>query len=325
MKIISYLLISLLLIGCGGSKQPEPLSYPSWYLNPPQNDGSFLYGIGEGHDINSAKSSALNAIAGSLSITVSSEFKKSESSSSFNGSENAYHSALNTLKAEVKEIEFSDYRIVQNQLISDKAIVLVEVSRVKLFNDQKAKLDRFSKELQAEQKNIERLSALQQAYLYEQSISKAQKLVSLALLSKSINSGFDTSAYMEQAAQIKQSKTDALGNAKVSIIAEQDARVFVDALKEGLNEAGIKTVSSNANTYIHLKNRFQTDEIYGFNIAKATLSLSTKDANQKNIATKTLNISGKSRYDHEKAKLNASQVLGAKIKKEGIYAVLGIQ
>lgn len=325
MKIVLFLLLSLFFIGCGGVKQPEAISYPSWYLNPPQNDGGSLYGVGEGGDISSAKISALNAIAGSLSLTVSSEFKKSESSSSFNGRENAYHSAISTLKAEVKEIEFSDYTIVQNQVLSGKIILLVEVSRARLFNDQKAKLEQFSKELRAEHANILRKSPLQQAFGYEQSMNKTQKLTALALLAKSINSNFDTAPYVNQTAQIKQYQADALSSAKVSVTADPEARVFVDALKEGLNEAGIQTVSSGANTHIHLKNSFLTDTIYGFTIVKATLLLSTKDARQKNIATRTINLNGKSRYDAEKAKLSAAQSLSLKIRQEGIYALVGIQ
>jgi len=324
MKYIISIFITLFIIGCGGSRQPEPVSYPSWFLNPPANDGSFLYGTGEGRDIDSAKASALNSVAASLSITVSSQFKKNESSQSFNGNENAYHSALNTVKAEVKAIEFSDYKIIQNQVTGSKVLVLVEVSRFKLFSTQKEKLERFSQELKTEQNNINRQSPLKKAYLYTQSREKTQRLTSLALLTKSINSDFDTAPYFEQAADIKQAQSDVTDDAKVSVTAEPEAEVFVAVLKEGLSKAGIKTVSRGANTSIRLKNSFQTDEIYGFKIAKATLSISTQDSSRKNIATKTINLSGKSRYDYEKAKASAAQGLGKKIEAEGIYTVLGI-
>jgi len=324
MKTIISILIALLLIGCTGSKQPEPVSYPSWFLNPPANDGSFLYGTGEGNTIDSAKASALNSIAASLSTTVSSEFKKKESSQSFNGNENAYHSALNTVKAEVKAIEFSDYRIIQNQVTGSKALVLVEVSRFKLFNNQKEKLERLSQELTTKQSNIERQSPLKKAYLYNQNMEQTQRLTSLALLTKSINSDFDTVPYFKQAADIKQTQDNAIDDAKVSITAEPEAEVFVAVLTEGLNKAGIKTVYKGANTRIHLKNNFQTDEIYGFKIAKATLTVSTQDNSRKNIATKTITLSGKSRYDYDKAKSSAAQGLSNKIKEEGIYTVLGI-
>jgi LPP20 lipoprotein len=324
MKIIISVLIVLFLIGCGGSRQPEPVSYPSWFLNPPANDGSYLYGPGEGNTIDSAKASALNAIAASLSITVSSEFKKNESSQSFNGNENAYHSALNTVKAEVKAIEFNDYRIIQNEVRGSKTLVLVEVSRFKLFTTQKEKLERFSKELKTEQKNIDRQSPLKKVYLYNQNIAQTQRLTSLALLTKSINSGFDTAPYFQQTADIKQAQSDAIDDAQVSITAEPDAEVFVATLKEGLNKVGIKTVHKGANTRIHLKNSFQTDEIYGFKIAKATLTVSTQDNSRKNIATKMISLSGKSRYDYDKAQASAAQSLSKKIETEGIYSVLGI-
>ncbi len=324
MKFIISVCIVLSVIGCTGGSQPQPVTYPSWFLNPPANDGSFLYGTGEGKDIDSAKASALNSVAASLSITVSSEFQKNESSQSFNGNENAYHSALSTVKAEVKAIEFSDYRIIQNQVIGSKALVLVEVSRFKLFTSQKEKLERFSQDLKIEQDNIDRQSPLKKAYLYEQSRDKTQRLTSLALLTKSINSGFDTGPYFQQAADIRKSQSDVTDDAKVSITAEPEAELFVTLLKEGLNKAGIKTVTQGANTSIRLKNSFQTDEIYGFKIAKATLSIFTQDSSRKNIATQTINLSGKSRYDYEKAKASAAQALRKKIETEGIYTVLGI-
>jgi hypothetical protein len=324
MKYILTIFMTLFMIGCGGSRQPEPVSYPSWFLNPPANDGSFLYGTGEGKDIDSAKASALNSVAASLSITVSSEFKKNESSQSFNGNENAYHSALNTVKAEVKAIEFSDYKIIQNQVVGSKTLVLVEVSRFKLFTTQQEKLERFSQELQTEQNNINRQSPLKKAYLYQQNKDKTQRLTSLALLTKSINSDFNTAPYFLQAANIKQTQSDVIDDAKVSITAEPEAEIFIVVLKEGLNKAGIKTVTRGANTTIRLSNNFQTDEIYGFKIAKASLSISTQDSSHKNIATKTISLSGKSRYDYEKAKTSAAQALGKKIETEGIYTVLGI-
>lgn len=322
-RYITFVLIALFFIGCGGNT-PQPISYPSWYLNPPQNNGSSLYGVGQGRDIGTAKASALSAISASLSITVSSEFKKDESSSSYNGNENTYSSAINRVKAEVKAIEFNEYQVIQNQMLSNTVLVLVEVSRNKLFNVQKEKLDRFSGELAIEQKNISQYSPLKQAYLYTQSMPKAQKLKSLTLLAKTIHSGFDTTAYLAQATKIKQNREDALNRTKVSITADSNARVFIDALKEGLNKAGIKTVSSHANASIHLKNHFQTDEIYGFKIAKSTLSLSTQDARKKTIATRTLLLNGKSRYDYNKAKLNAAHLLSQKIKKEGIFSLIGI-
>ncbi|MFC2073661.1 LPP20 family lipoprotein [Campylobacterota bacterium] len=324
MKYFSSI-IALLFIGCVGSEEPQAISYPSWYLNPPQNDGSSLYGVGDGRDINTAKTSALNSIAASLSITVSSEFKKSESTQSFNGNESAYHSALNTIKAQVKEIEFSDYQVIQNQATSTKALVLVEVSRAKLFQKQKEKLERFSTELAAEQKNIARQSSLQKAFMYSNQVQKAQKLNSLALLTKTINANFNVEPFLQQVAKTKQVHNDSINNTRVYVSADKEAKVFIDVLKEGLNKAGLKVVRNNENASIHIKNSFQTDEIYGFKIAKASISFSSKDAKNKTIATRSIKLSGKSRYDYDKAKANAAQVLGQQIEQEGIYTLLGIK
>jgi len=323
MRYVLALFISLTFLACGGSSKPKPMAYPSWYLNPPQNSGSFLYGVGEGSDINSAKASALSSVSASLSITVSSELKKSESSSSFNGNESSYKSVVNRVKAQVKEMEFNEYQVVKNQVLGEQFLVLVEVSRHKLFNEQKTKLDAFSNALKQEQKNIKKQVPIKQALLLDKSLQKTEKLTSLALLSKSIDATFDTAPYTQQASMLEASKQDAFNKIKISITASNEAEVFTDALKEGLNKAGIQVVTRGANTRVQLKNTFLTDEIYGYKIAKAKLSIATLSSD-KTVASNTLALSGKSRYDYKKAKLNAANLLRAKIKKDGIFSVLGI-
>jgi len=322
-NIVLILITALLFIGCGGS-QPEVVKYPSWYLNPPRNSDSSLYGIGEGRDLATAKASALSSVSASLSVTVSSELKQSQSSQTRNGQESTYRSAISSLKAEVKEMEFSEYKIINNQQISSKFIILVEVSRQHLFNDQRNKLQRYSKELQDRQDNIKKSPLLTQVHLYEKSVQKTDKLKSLALLSKTINRSFDLSPYLEQIKKIKDSKLNALNKVRVSIHTTDEAEVFKDAIKEGLNRAGIKYVSSGANTDIYLKSSFLTDEVYGYKMAKANLSISTKSQN-KTIASNTLKLSGKSRYDYQKAKLNAAQILRKKITTEGLFIILAIE
>lgn len=324
MKYFLVVLVSFLFIGCmGGGAKPEVVSYPSWYLNPPQNNATSLYGVGEGSDINIAKASALSFVSESLSLTVSSELKKSDSSRRHNGKEDTFTSVVSSLKTEAKEMEFSEYKIIKNQQVGSKMILLVEVSREKLFNDQKAKLDLFADELKAEKISISKYPLLKQADMYKKRASKSTKLKSLALLTQTINSKFDTGKYIKQTREVKDASEDALNKVRISITASKEAKIYIDAIKEGLNDAGIKTSSKNSNTQLVLKNTFQTDSIYGFKIAKSTLTLSTK-VKAKTIASKTLTLSGRSKYDYTKAKANASSLLRVKIKEEGIFSILGI-
>lgn len=320
---IWMMVFALFITGCGGS-QPEVVSYPSWYMNPPQNNGSFLYGVGEGYTLDSAKAAALSSVSQSLSLTVSSELKKHETSTRNNGSESTYTSVVSNLKAQAKEMEFSDYSITQNQQIGSKFILLIEVSRVRLFNDQKVKLDRFLKELKEEKKRIEKEPVLKQALLYKKRALKKASLKSMALLTKTINSGFNTKIYIQEGESLENEAIDALNKVRVSISSSKDAGIFKDIITQGFNEVGIKTSSSNGNTKVYLKNTFQTDEIYGFKIAKASFSISTKQ-NSKLIASNSFSLTGKSKYAYDKAKYAARRALQQKIKKEGIFSVLGFK
>lgn len=322
MKYFLSFLLSLVFLGCGGN--PEPLAYPSWYLNPPQNSSSYLYGAGEGKDIQTAKASALSSVAASLSITVSSELKRTLSSQTYNGNESTSRSAISSLKTEVKAMEFSDYQVTQNQQLEDKFLVLVKVSRARLYQDQKEKLQQFSQELKDERQRITQSTPLNQVMLYEDTLQKTAKLKSLAFITKTVNNTFNPQPYLQQINQLQTDKINALNHLRVKIHSDGKSNIFIDAIKEGLNSAGIKSVTSKANTNIYLKSSFVNDEVYGYKISKATLSLSSK-AENKTIASNTLILSGKSRYDYTKAKYNSAQILRKKIKSEGLFTILGIK
>jgi len=324
MKYIGLFLVAFFFIGCGGTAKPEVISYPSWYLNPPQNTSSYLYGVGEGSSITLAKASALSSVSESLSLTVSSELKKSEQSIRDNGVESTYTSVATSLRAEAKEMEFSDYSIVQNQQIGTKIILVVKVSRQRLFTDQKAKLELYSSALKAQVKSISKNATFKQAYLYQERAVKQHKLKSLALLTQTINPSFEINPYILQSREVGNASQNALNKIRVIIKGSAEGMVYIDAVKEGLNKAGIETVTHNANAELYIKNSFQTDTLYGFKIAKATLTLSIKQ-NKKTISSNTIILSGKSQYSYEKAKSNSAQLLRNKIKQDSIFTILGVK
>ncbi len=325
MRYLLSAVVLLFVLGCGG-EQPkvELLSYPSWYLNPPSNTTASLYGVGEGSDINQAKAAALSFISESLSLTVSSEFKKQESSTKYDGGSSSYTSAVSSIKAQAKEMEFSEYRIINNQQMGEKIILLIEVSRERLFQDQKLKLERFSKELEGEKLQIKKAPIIKQVSLYKQRAQKQHTLKSLALLAQTINKNFDIDPYLEQSREVAEAEKGAQHRVKIAVSSDVSMQVFVDTVKEALNKEGIEVSAKGANTYVYLSGSFQTDEVYGFKIAKANLLLTSKQAD-KGIASNNITISGKSRYDYEKAKLDARNLLARKFEQEGLYAVLGIE
>ncbi len=67
---------SLLFFGCA-SKEVESVQkkeLPSWYLNPPKTTQTTLYALGEGEDTQEAIKNALNMMASTLSVSISSQF-----------------------------------------------------------------------------------------------------------------------------------------------------------------------------------------------------------------------------------------------------------
>jgi len=67
----------LFFSGCGVKEEPEPLgrkSYPSWYIDPPKTTASTLYALGEGENRDEAVKNALNMMASTLSVSISSQY-----------------------------------------------------------------------------------------------------------------------------------------------------------------------------------------------------------------------------------------------------------
>ncbi|CAI8198609.1 MAG: Uncharacterised protein [Arcobacter lacus] len=73
--LIISALMALFLNGCTNSKRevPKSFDFPSWYLNPMINDDVYLYGIGEGVNLDEAKQNALVSLSSSLMITIESK------------------------------------------------------------------------------------------------------------------------------------------------------------------------------------------------------------------------------------------------------------
>ncbi len=75
LTIIISMLIALFFSGCTNSKKEvtKNFEFPSWYLNPMVNDDVYLYGIGEGVNLDEAKQNALVSLSSSLMITIESK------------------------------------------------------------------------------------------------------------------------------------------------------------------------------------------------------------------------------------------------------------
>jgi hypothetical protein len=116
-KLLFILSIIAFFTACVGEKKNTPIQLPKWYLNPPANNFTTLYGTGEGKTLNEAKNNALKDMSEKLVVSVASSMN-SITTTSDDGTNSSYlKENIKNVKVEAKKITFSNYKtqkVIQN-------------------------------------------------------------------------------------------------------------------------------------------------------------------------------------------------------------------
>lgn len=138
MSLFSLLLISMLVMvgGCSHTQhnseshaRPKPVTVPAWYLTPPANTKTRLYGTGEGETMEEATRHALSNLLARISVTVSSTYKSRELSHTdvyeYVSKERSYD-----IETIVKKLPVTNYRTLRSQRLAwNRYITLIAVDR----------------------------------------------------------------------------------------------------------------------------------------------------------------------------------------------------
>jgi hypothetical protein len=125
------LILSIFFIGCNSSNTPIVLlkkhkvqNLPSWYLNAPNNNQDFLYGVGAASTLSQAKNEALNSLASRLFISVSSNTHFIKNSDSFENYSNINNQEI---FLEVEKIDLLNSKIEKSIKVNDEYFVLLSI------------------------------------------------------------------------------------------------------------------------------------------------------------------------------------------------------
>ena len=112
MRTIFFLPLILVFIlgGCGATKEPKIVikqELPGWYQNPPLSNSATLYAIGEGKNKEEAIANALNYMASTLSISISSSYnaKTTVREGSVSSHEGVYKSDISSDVKKIRILE----------------------------------------------------------------------------------------------------------------------------------------------------------------------------------------------------------------------------
>jgi len=324
---ISFLVF--ILSGCGASKTvvPAPKKHlPSWYLTPPASDSHTLYGVGEGKDKQEALANALSSMLATLSVSISSDYSaKTVVKEGQNSSVDATY--VNDIKSKVQEIRISNYEVVQTQKLGFKHYaVLVKADKRKLFESLKNEIDQKFALLQAREKDLQHQSPLQQLAFYKQVRSSLANLQHTLVVMDVLNPNFNKQIYIQKISALDK-KYNALKNAiHFSIKAQKHAEGLANVIAEGLTKEQfhLSNKKDTKHFIVTVSLNVQQANAYGIHLAKAEVTLKTKNEQGEQIASNTLHLMGQSSSSYKIAKQNLAKKLDEKIQEEGIAKVLNL-
>jgi len=329
MKILISLFIALFLLsGCGSQKRVviEQKKLPVWYENPTRTTLNTLYSIGEGENKKEAIINALNSIASTLSVYISSEFN-TKSISKEGDIENYNSISTSEINSKVKKIRISNYEIINSKDFGfERYLVEIKVDKQKLFDSLNQELNQKFKIIESKYEDAQNYDAIKQLSIYKNSKESSAYMQNILLVMRGLNSDFNTDDYIKKLQKLDTKYEKLLSKISFSIASNDDAKVLETAIADGLSSK--KYSINNSFDKNHFKIFISSSSVktraYGFDLLRSTIFISTKDNFGTIIGSNKINITGQSTGGYLVAKENVAIKLNAMIKKEGIENILGL-
>jgi len=261
MKITTSILIflSLFLISCSSSKEKviyKELSYPLLYTTPQNSDDTYLYGVGEGENLEYATKDALIDISSKLSITISSN-SKIYKESIVKYREYIKKEISQNINSKIEELTFLNYKIEKSEKIKfNSFIVLVKVEKKKVIetlkNDTLLVITKFNN-LEKISKNIDPLNK----YIKYKKILEEFYFISNKIeILKNLDNTYDEKEILNTINKIINTIEKAKTNISFTLKNKTNNTTVVDKIKEEITKNGFQIYNTKEATYnIDINNR----------------------------------------------------------------------
>lgn len=327
---ILLLLASLIfLAGCAAQKEVEVAQkkvLPSWYVNPPQTTQTTLYAIGEGEDRDEAVKNALNMMASTLSVSISSQFDSQKVVQE--GLLNTHQSTVvSKTQSDVKKIRISSYELIESHKLGFRNhIVLIKSQKQKLFLSLKNELEQKFSLIDAQMKSLPLHHALEQLNIYKKAKYEIKDVPDVLVVMNVLESAYDGKEYLQKIDILNSSYEKLASSITVAITCDAESKNLEAPIREGFNSKGVQVGNGSGNTHFNVvvKSNIQKASSYGFTLARSAIEISIKDYKGSIVASNKLNIVGQSTQGYEVAKESVAMKLDEMIKKEGIGKIIGL-
>lgn len=328
-SITTILLSLLFLAGCGAKKEVETVqkkALPSWYVNPPKTTASALYALGEGEDREEAVKNALNMMASTLSVSISSQYDSQKVVKE--GSINTHQSTVvSQTQSNVKKIRISSYELIESHKLGfNNHIVLIKSDKQKLFESLKHELEQKFALVDSHIVSLSLHHALHRLSGYKKVKSEIRDVPDTIVVMNVLDGSYGGKEYLRKIERINDSYEKLLSSITVEIECDNDSRGLEATIREGFISKKVRIKNGKGSTHFRVMVKSDAKEVssYGFTLARFAIDISVKDYKGSIVASNKLNIVGHSTQGYDVAKEGVAIKLEEMIKKEGIDKITGL-
>ena len=316
----------MLLISCTAANDP----IPGWYLNPPQNNTSYLYGVGYGTSLDQATKIALNNIAEKISVTVSSSFATSKQESAVNDQalyEAEYEQDINST---VQEINFTNYQTEKSEQVGEYIYSLVKVARSEVINNYMKQIENIDKDISLVLKDMEKQSIIEQfARLYRVSDKIRVNEVNLKIVETIEKSDMKVKDYYDKYDNLLKLEAQIKNNIVIKIIAKLSDEKVIEVISKAINDLNIKSgkildPKNKGHALLRVVTDTKHEKIYGVYLAKIKVEMKLLENFGNQISSGFIEVSGSSAISSVGAVDAAIADLRNKIQQQGLLNIIGL-
>ena len=320
--LFSIIFAVFLLAGCLKLPETQTSQLPQWYINAPANSATYLYGVGEGNSLQSAKNSALNDMAGRLSVKVGSSLNQKTMTSTSNNALGQYQKEVTqNITIDTNKIDFSNAQVANSAVMGNSFFILMKVDRKELYTLKKQEFETMNNQINDVMELSNKQPLLEQIYTLENLQPTLLEAKNKAIILKALNNSFNETFFTQHYAKIETSIIPLKESIKIKIATNVQESFFANELIELLNKNGYKIVKEHENVKITLNSSINYSVALGWQIAKVNTTISVI-SNEKIISNTIINSLGRSTSSQKNALIGASKYFKNQLLNKGLDSIL---
>jgi PIN domain nuclease of toxin-antitoxin system len=331
LHLLTAFIVIVLVFNACSSTQPvatkETPVLPHWYLNPPGNSEAYLYGVGEGNDMDEARKKALETMVSQLGVSISSKY---ESSLKVHKKYTEYFTKETSfeLTSEVAKIRISNHEVVESKKLSYKRfIVLVRSNRLQFFQPLQKEVQHKLKIIQTESETIRHSDVLSRYAFYDKSLQGLNGMFSTVLVISAIEDNYDDRAYFDTVDKLKTQYQSLKEKITFSLQCDGNSQAFKEEISVALKNRHYRITAGRSdvgNITIVLHSTTNYVRAHGFDIARTVLAIEVKDNKGKAIGGNRINLIAQATQGKNVALDNTAKKLKKLIQNQGIGKIIGL-